>query len=85
MSVPGKGKLTAVATLAKKTIGKASKTVSKAGTASLKVPVKKKGQAKVKVTFPLSSSAMNLTGTPRPSSQTVYLVAPSTSKRCPRK
>jgi len=34
--------------------------------------------AKVKVTLPVSSSAMNFIGTPLPSSQTVYLVLPST-------
>jgi hypothetical protein len=51
VKVTGKGKLSAVATLGSKTVGRASKTVEKAGTASLKLKVSRKGKLAVKVTF----------------------------------
>jgi WD40-like Beta Propeller Repeat len=57
VKVPGRGKLTAVATSGAKTVGKATTTVKKAGTASLKVPVKRRGKLKLKVTFKPTSGA----------------------------
>jgi len=57
VKVPGKGKLSAVALAGKKTVGKASATVKQAGTAALKLSVKKKGKLKVKVTFTPATGA----------------------------
>ena len=51
VKVPGKGKLSAVATLGTKTVGRAAASVKQAGSVALKVPVKRKGKLKVKVTF----------------------------------
>jgi hypothetical protein len=51
VKVPGSGKLTATAKVGKKVVGKASKTITRAGTAALKLKVKAKGKVKVTVTF----------------------------------
>jgi hypothetical protein len=59
VKVPAKGKLSATAKAGAKTVGKASKTVAKAGTTSLKLKVSRKGKVSVKVTFtPKSGSAI---------------------------
>jgi hypothetical protein len=65
VNVPAKGKLTATAKRGKKVVGSASKTVKKAGPATLKVRVTRKGQATLKVTFkptsgPTQTTTLNL-------------------------
>lgn len=57
VKVPGKGKLSATAKRGSNTVGKASKTVKRAGTTSLKVKVKGKGKVTIKVTFKPKSGA----------------------------
>jgi hypothetical protein len=49
--VSGAGKLSATAKAGKRTVGKASKTVKKAGTAALRLKVSRKGKLKVTTTF----------------------------------
>ena len=61
VKVPGKGKLTATAKLGRKVVGKATKTVKKAGTTSLKLKVSRKGKATLKVTFKPSSGVSQST------------------------
>ncbi|WP_028064819.1 hypothetical protein [Solirubrobacter soli] len=51
VKVPGAGKLSATAKAGKRTVGKASKTVKKAGTAALRLKVSRKGKLSVKVTW----------------------------------
>jgi hypothetical protein len=51
VAVPGKGRLTATAKIGKRMVGRASKTVRKAGNASLKVRVRRAGKAVVTVRF----------------------------------
>ena len=62
VKVPAKGKLTATAKAGTKVVGKASKSVSKAGTTTLKLKVTRKGKVDVKVTFKPTSGATS----PRP-------------------
>jgi len=57
VQVSGKGKLSATAKAGKKVVGKASKSVKKAGTASLKLKVSRKGKVAIKVTFKPASGA----------------------------
>lgn len=63
VKVSGKGKLSAVAKAGSKTVGKASKTVKKAGTATLKLKVSKKGKLSVKVTFKPAKGGETMTKT----------------------
>jgi hypothetical protein len=57
VKVSGKGTLTATAKAGKKVVGKASKNVRKAGTASLRLKVSRKGKVFIKVTFKPTSGA----------------------------
>jgi len=62
VKVSGKGKLSATAKSGAKTVGKASKTVKKAGTAALKLKVSRKGKLSVKVTWkPTGGTAVTKT------------------------
>ena len=61
VKVAGKGRLSAVAKRGSKTVGKASKSVKKAGTASLKVRVKRAGKVSLKVTYKPASGATQTT------------------------
>lgn len=62
VDVAGKGKLSAVAKAGRKTVGQASTTVKKAGKATLKLKVSKKGKLAVKVTFkPASGETLTRT------------------------
>ncbi|HEX6023920.1 MAG TPA: hypothetical protein VFZ00_18160 [Solirubrobacter sp.] len=66
VKVPGKGRLTATAKHGSKTLAKTTKSVKKAGTASLKLRVKRAGKVKVKVTFkPASGTTRTTTVTVR--------------------
>jgi hypothetical protein len=57
VKVAGKGKLSAVAKAGRRTVGRTSKKVKKAGTAKLKLKVSRKGKLAVKVTFKPASGA----------------------------
>jgi hypothetical protein len=61
VKVPGKGRLSATAKRRSKTVGKASKSVTRAGTASLKVRVKRAGKVSLKVTFKPASGPTQTT------------------------
>jgi hypothetical protein len=62
VKVPGAGKLSATAKAGSRTVGKASKTVKRAGTASLALKVSRKGKLAVKVTWrPTSGTAVTKT------------------------
>jgi hypothetical protein len=62
VKVSGPGKLSATAKAGKKTVGKASKTVKKAGTTALKLKVSRKGKVKVTVTWrPTGGTAVSKT------------------------
>ena len=64
VKVSGKGKLSATAKSGAKTVGKASKTVKKAGTAALKLKVSRKGELSVRVTWkPTGGTAVSKTVT----------------------
>jgi hypothetical protein len=64
VKVSGAGKLSATAKAGKKTVGQASKTVKKAGTAALKLKVSRKGKLSVKVTWkPTGGAPMSNTVT----------------------
>ena len=63
---PQAGRLTATAKHGSKTLAKTTKSVKKAGTASLKLRVKRAGKVKVKVTFkPASGTTRTTTVTVR--------------------
>jgi hypothetical protein len=66
VKVAGEGRLSAVAKRGKRVVGKASKRVTKAGTASLKLRVKRAGKISLKVTFkPASGPTQTTTVTAR--------------------
>ena len=58
VKVAGKGRLTATAKLGRKVVGRASRQVRKAGTASLRLRVKRAGKVSVTVTFEPASGAI---------------------------
>jgi hypothetical protein len=64
VKVSGPGKLSATAKAGKRTVGKAAKTVKKAGTTALKLKVSRKGKVKVTVTWkPTGGAAVSKTVT----------------------
>jgi hypothetical protein len=57
VKAPGRGKVSAIAKSGSRTVGKASKRVTKAGATSLREKVSRRGKVSVKVTFKPSSGA----------------------------